>query len=428
MKKNILLALPFVFCTSVFGQVKTNSELKKMISESFGYFPKIKEAENTVSIANEKLQSVSLSNNPDIRFNSGYNYIMPEISFPINGKEIQFQPVNNLAAAVGSNYTLFDFGKLKASVEKSKLGIKIAKDNIQLVKAGLANQIAAVYYNIIYFQKAISIQDSMILFYLAAKQLAENKFKNGEALNLDILSLKANIDAEKNNKIDLESGLKKQVNLLNYITGTEKIDGKDFDFEIEDINPEAGISIAEQNNPVFKIARDQIIQSKSEIDIIKLQNKPSIAVNAATGIRNGYVPDVNELRFNYMAGVSFNFPIYSFGKTKQQIKLQESYVKQNELSKISLASTYKKDIEQAKVDFYNNTEKIKNSYSQIDAATMARKITFSRYQNGVATYLDVMAAATQVQKATLSQLQYQYQLCVSKITLANLLGYEYWNN
>ena len=159
MKKNILLALPFVFCTSVFGQVKTNSELKKMISESFGYFPKIKEAENTVSIANEKLQSVSLSNNPDIRFNSGYNYIMPEISFPINGKEIQFQPVNNLAAAVGSNYTLFDFGKLKASVEKSKLGIKIAKDNIQLVKAGLANQIAAVYYNIIYFQKAISIQD-----------------------------------------------------------------------------------------------------------------------------------------------------------------------------------------------------------------------------------------------------------------------------
>jgi outer membrane protein TolC len=219
----------------------------------------------------------------------------------------------------------------------------------------------------------------MILFYLAAKQLAENKFKNGEALNLDILSLQANIDAEKNNKIDLESGLKKQVNLLNYITGTEKIDGKDFDFEIEDINPEAGISIAEQNNPVFKIAGDQIIQSKSEINIIKLQNKPSIAVNAATGIKNGYVPDVNELRFNYMAGVSFNFPIYSFGKTKQQIKLQESYVKQNELSKISLASTYKKDIEQAKVDFYNNTEKIKNSYSQIDESKA--KDNDNPYQN-----------------------------------------------
>jgi hypothetical protein len=410
------------------GQVKTNSELKKLINESFGYFPKVKEVENTVNIATENFQSVSLSKNPDIKFNTGYNYIMPEISFPINGKEIMFQPVNNVAASVGSNYTLFDFGKLKASVEKSKLGIKIAKENTALVKSGLANQIAAVYYNIVYFQKAIALQDSLIQFYLSSKQLAENKLKNGEALQLDILSLQANIDAEKNNKIDLESGLKKQQNLLNYITGTEKIGGKEFDFDIESIDVETGISIAQQNNPVFKIAGDQITQSKNEIDIIKLQNKPNIAVNAATGIRNGYVPDVNELRFNYMAGISFVFPIYSFGKTKQQIKLQETYVKQNELSKMSLASSYKKDIEQAKVDVNNNTEKIKNVSSQIDAASMARKITFSRYQNGVATYLDVMAAATQVQKATLAQLQYQYQLCVSKITLANLLGYEYWNN
>ena len=119
-------------------------------------------------------------------------------------------------------------------------------------------------------------------------------------------------------------------------------------------------------------------------------------------------------------------PLYNFGKTKQQVKLQETVVKQQELAQNTLAGTYKKDIEQALTDIKTNIERIRNTRSQLDAAKTAQQITASRYKNGVATNLDVTAAATNVQKAALTQLQYDYQLCLAKVELAKLLGYEYW--
>ena len=132
------------------------------------------------------------------------------------------------------------------------------------------------------------------------------------------------------------------------------------------------------------------------------------------------------MRFNYLAGISFNIPIYNFGKNKQQIKVQESIVKQATLNQVTIISNNKKDLEQANIDIKSNTVRIKNVKSQVDASIMTQKITTSRFKNGVATYLDVEAAATNVQKALLSQLQYEYQLCLAKLEWARIIGFEYW--
>jgi len=427
MMKNIsLLLVSILFSKFSFEQVKANNDLKTLINQSFSFFPKIQEVENTVKTGEEKLALTSLNKTPDISFSTSYNYIMPKISFPINGNEIQFAPVNNVAASFGTTYTLLDFGRLKSSINKAKADIEISKDNVKMTKNQLANQIAAIYYNIVYFKKAIIIQDSIIDYFRQNKQMAENKMKSGDMLQIDILNLQSNIDAEQNKKIELINILNKQLNLLEYTTGAKLSNGDIFDFDL-DMNA-INIGTAEANNPEFKLAKDKIISSQKDVDIAKLNSKPRLSLNAATGIKNGYVPDVNEIRFNYLAGLTFSLPIYGFGKTKQQIKFQESIVKQYQLSQTTLLSTYKKDIDQTMLDINSAAERIANTESQLQATKQAQQITASRYRNGVATYLDVTAAATNVEKAAFSKLQYEYQLCQSKVELARLLGFEYWNN
>ena len=426
MKNISLLLVSILFSKFSFEQVKANNDLKTLINQSFSFFPKIQEVENTVKTGEEKLALTSLNKTPDISFSTSYNYIMPKISFPINGNEIQFAPVNNVAASFGTTYTLLDFGRLKSSINKAKADIEISKDNVKMTKNQLANQIAAIYYNIVYFKKAIIIQDSIIDYFRQNKQMAENKMKSGDMLQIDILNLQSNIDAEQNKKIELINILNKQLNLLEYTTGAKLSNGDIFDFDL-DMNA-INIGTAEANNPEFKLAKDKIISSQKDVDIAKLNSKPRLSLNAATGIKNGYVPDVNEIRFNYLAGLTFSLPIYGFGKTKQQIKFQESIVKQYQLSQTTLLSTYKKDIDQTMLDINSAAERIANTESQLQATKQAQQITASRYRNGVATYLDVTAAATNVEKAAFSKLQYEYQLCQSKVELARLLGFEYWNN
>jgi outer membrane protein TolC len=426
MKNILFFGMLLLLSKSSFEQVKINNDLKTLINQSFSFFPKIQEVENTVKIGEEKLAMTSLNKTPDISFSSSYNFIMPKISFPINGREIQFAPVNNVSAAVGTSYTLMDFGRLKSNINKAKADIEISKDNVSIAKSQLANQIAAIFYNIIYFKKAIAIQDSIIDYFRQNKQMAENKMKSGDMIQIDVLNLQSNIDAEQNKKIELINNLNKQLNLLDYTTGSKLNNGELFDFEMD--YAAAGIAIAEANNPEFKLAKDKIVSSEKDVDIAKLNSKPRLSINAATGIRNGYVPDVNQIRFNYLAGLTFSLPIYGFGKTKQQIKFQESIVKQNQLAQTSLQHNYKKDIDQTILDINSYMERIKNTESQLMATKQAEQITASRYRNGVATYLDVTAAATNVEKAAYSKLQYEYQLCLSKIELARLLGLEYWNN
>lgn len=349
--------------------MNANAELKSLINQSFTNFSKVKEVENTVKTAEEKLKLNSLNKTPDVNFNIGYNFIMPKISFNINGREIQFAPTNNLGTAVSSNYTLVDFGRLKTLIEKSKSELLVSKDNVEIIKSNLANQIAAIYYNIVYFQKAIAIQDSIISYFKENKQWVENRLKSGDMIKIDVLNLDANIDAEQNKKIDLVNSLNKQFNLLEYTTGSKTANGKTFDFDIDD--SKIALSIAEQNNPEFKMVNDKIIVSKKEIDLIKLNNKPKINLSAATGLKNGYVPDVNEIKFNYLAGLSFVVPLYGFGKNKQQIKLQETLVSQNELAQKVIADNYKKDIAQILLDINSNKERLQNTKSQIAATKMA---------------------------------------------------------
>jgi len=216
------------------------------------------------------------------------------------------------------------------------------------------------------------------------------------------------------------------LNLLEYTTGIKQNTGKAFDFEINLTDANAALSVAQTSNIDFLLAKDKIKQSQSDLEIAKLGDKPFIALNAGAGVKNGYVPDVAEMRFNYAAGVSFTVPIYNGGKTKQQIKLQQNIVKQNELAVESLSSNYKKDIEQALTDIQSNYERINNTKGQTEQAVYAQQLAATRFKNGVGTNLELTNASTNVQRALLTTLQYEYQLCLAKVELARLMGYQYW--
>jgi outer membrane protein TolC len=132
------------------AQIICPAELTQLVNQSFTFFPKIKEVENEVLSSKEKLAVNNLNKNPDIGFTGSYNFVMPKISFPINGKEIQFAPINNLNGTIGTSYTLFDFGRFKANITKTKSELQFSETNVDAAKNELAYQVAAIYFDIIF--------------------------------------------------------------------------------------------------------------------------------------------------------------------------------------------------------------------------------------------------------------------------------------
>ena len=429
MKKIFLSSVSIaLFALQIQAQVQVNNDLKNLINHSFGYFPKLKEAENTIITAEDKIALIETSKNPNVSAEGSYLYLapVPTIALPGSPQLFKFAPNHNFNTSVNAHYILADFGRLKANVDRAKTDLQFAKDNIQLLKTQLAYQVATIYYNMVYLQKAISIQDSVLNFLNENKKVVQSKLKDGEALKIDLLNIQANIDNEENRKVDLKNSLQKQINLLNYTTGTNAVAGNNFDFNLLNVSNQVALDSSINNNLDFKIAKDKIDQANGDIAITKLNDKPNISMNGGLGFKNGFIPDIYKFQFNGLAGVTLNVPIYSGGKTKQQVKLQEHLVQQQQLAYESLNANYKKDIAQAMTDIQTNIERIGNTQAQIDQAKYAQDLAAIRFKNGVGTNLELTNSSTNVQRAEFSKLQFQHQLCASKLELAKLMGYQYW--
>jgi len=216
MKKiliSLTLLMPFAFV-----QAQTNNELKALISQSFGYFPRIQELQKNAEAADLRVNFNRSNYYPVVAGNGSYTYVTPLSKAVFGGNEFKFQPNNNYNFNIAVTQPIWDFGKTNALIAKSKAELLSANTNVEQARAQLASQVATVYYSIIYLKKAVAVEDSILAFLKENKAIVESRIKRGDALQIDATNIQSNIDLEENRKVDFVNSLQKQKALLEYAT------------------------------------------------------------------------------------------------------------------------------------------------------------------------------------------------------------------
>lgn len=425
MKKIVLCMVVLVSTyTSSMAQSLINGELKNLLNQSLQYFPKVKEVQQSVQLAEDKLTLTELNKYPDITMDASYAYVQPKIEVAFGEKTFQFAPVHNVSGALNGSYTLFDFGRLASNIQKAKLELQTSKHVAEQLKHSLFFQISQLYYQIIYAKKAIEIQNQVLQLLTENKTIIETQLKNGNAIQLDLLTIQSKIDNELNRKIDLETNLKKLLNLLNYATGVATISETQLSISLKNYTSDEAMQMALIHNPSIAIAKDKVNVTKADVAITKLNERPYVGMKASVGSRNGYLPQINDPRFNYNAGIGFSVPLFNGGKIKQQIKIQERSLALSETNVVAQIHDFEKDIQAALIDIQSNQARIKNAGTQIEQAALAQKLSVSKLKNGTATPIEITSTNADYQRALLNQLQYQYQLCNAQLELIKLMGVE----
>ena len=419
---NCILTIALLFSLQSIGQVSVNNELKELVQSSFTHFPKIRETENAILIAKDRIRQVELNKRPDITADASYSYIKPKIELPINGDKFQFAPVNNFNAALNGSYTLLDFGRIKAAIEQAKNELSFSEHNKENIQHQIAYQTASVYYYLVYLKKAIAIQDTILNTLNENKKILESQFKNGTALELDLLSIQSTMDGEENKKTELVSLMHKQEILLEYISGVSSTKGNAFDIKLTSSVDSNALDL----NPELIMLKDRLMQSKQDVSISELRNRPILGLRASMGSRNGYIPNISDMRFNYLAGLSFSVPLYNGGKFKQQVKVQQRMADQQGLYIESMKQTLNKDIKQSTNDLSAAQERLKRTSSQIELARAASKLAYNKLKHGTGTHLELTAANTNLQRSLLNQLQMEYQVCNAQLEIGRLTGIRFW--
>lgn len=424
MKKIFITILAF---TALSASAQTvPDDLKVMVQQTFDHHAKIKSMETRQRIAAGQIELSKANRLPTVNGAASYSHVYPVPKIQLPGSDFTFQPVpsENVNAGIEARQLLLDFGKSGSQIKQSQAEANLLGSQTTEAKDQLAYDVANVYLNIAYLYNNINVQEANIKLLEETERMVEAKLKHGDAIDLDLINTRVKLESYRNRKVDYVNSLQKQMATLEYLTGEHPKDSIHAGFEWPVSGPLTDQEL--NNNPAIRTAMEREKVAATGVEIAKAQYKPSLFLDAGTGFKNGYLPDIGVTKFNYNAGVSLSIPIFHGKKLRTQEKMAAQQVEVAKWNTQDVKSSLQKEVIQQQSDIAASKERLLTAESLLQQAQRALQLAQSRYKNGVITYLDLQNAQTSMLEAQLSKIQYQYQLSLSSLALLQLNGNEFW--
>ena len=420
----VFSVLAIVLNTSLAQDTLTIDQVLRRVLETH---PAIAQAEQNTHAAEARVLQSASALSPEVTTEASYAFLGPvaKLAFPGVG-DFRLYSANNYDAHIGGRYTVYDFGKVDAAVDLNRSRVQTSRDAVELTKSTLAYQAIRVFYAILLLERSIGVQNEQIEALRQHIDITKRRVSAGTATSFDVLTTQVRVAAAQNQKIDLETAAAKQRAILSQLLGLAsgsavRVRG-DFEQTSMPLNNDSLMQAAIRQRMELKLAHDAGLSAELQEKVSSLGNKPALKVNLTYGLKNGYIPNLDVLRGNWVAGVRAEVPIFDGGRTDHQQEEARALVLAEEAHKRDIQQQIRSDVEQAVTDVQSAAAKIPISEIQVQQAKEAVSIAKSRYEIGTVTNLDLLDAQTAESTARLGNLQALYKLILSKYELQRAIG------
>ncbi len=392
--------------------------------------PAVTTLDEVANAASGRLAQTRTGFLPQITGTATYTRIDPVVKIPLGGESFQIAPNNNYDAHITAQYLLLDFGKSDATVKVAESQVQTAKDNVVVTRRDLAFNAAQVYYNILFMRENIRVQNQEIASLQAHRNEMQKRVEGGVSTRFDVTTTDVRITQAQNAKIDLQNQLRnQQVQLARLLHKPAQADvpvkGR-LSFEPQPVDLNAELTKAFENRPEIKMARDAETTATLQQRLVERSNMPSLGVGAQIGAKNGYLPNLAQIKPNSVGVVQLSVPIYDGNKNKNQ------RVEALANSRSAVARTQdtqeqvRADVRQAVNNMEFSQARYDNAQQQVAQATDALTRAKGRYRYGVGQNLDVLDAETQLALARLALAQAMYNYTLGQYQLKRATGEQIW--
>ena len=369
---------------------------------------------------------------PQITGTATYTRLDPVVKLGfIPGQEpVQFNPNNNYDAHITAQYLLLDFGKNVATVRLSESQVQTAQDNVVVARRDLAFNAAQVYYNILFMRESIRVQDQQLASLQAHRNEMAKRVEGGVSTRFDVTTTDVRITQAQNTKIDLQNQLlNQQVQLARLLHKSAQADvpvrGR-LTFEPQPVDLAAELARAGENRPEVKLARDAEKTAELQTRLVEHSNMPYLGVGAQVGAKNGYLPEINTIKFNTVGVAQLSVPIYDGNKNKNQRVEALANARATVARTADMQEQIRADVRQAVNNLTFSQARYDNAQQQVAQATEALTKARARYRYGVGANLDVLDAETQLAQSRLSRAQAMYNYTLGQYQLKRATGEQIW--
>ena len=406
--------------------------LSEAVQMAIGSSLGMTEAQDEVEVAKGKYNEVASYAYPQLAGDASYTRIDPVVTISIPGSPVSIAtaPNNNYNGWLTLQQALWAFGRFSTTERVAESGIKSAEDNLDQYRAQAAYQTTQVYYTLLTTDESLRVEQDQLKVLEENLGITQKREAQGTATSLDPLTVRVRISSIQSQIADLTSTRIKQEavlrRLLGLPTGTHvnvvrPASGAPLPEELDSL-----VALASRQRPEAVVAKDAENTARLQIDAAKASNDPLLSANVTGGVKDGYFPDLNKPTLNWSGNVTFHVPILDGGRTHAQVDQAEADYRIAQAKTQDAILGIRSDVEQALADVQASRERLTLTNVQIEQAQQAYDIALTRYQNGVATNLDLLTAQESLEQAKLQQAQLMFQFELSQYNLNRAVGTPLW--
>ena len=392
--------------------------LKESIDTTLQNYPDVKSLQMKMKQSKLSHRSATADYLPQVNLNGQYNFTETYV-LPANGT---FHTLDDTGWNVGVNLKqkLWDFGKTTSKIASSKKDEDISKLSLMDFKALLAFKVKSFYKLMVVQREALNVRKKDLEAKKAYYAQAEALVKQGLKTTADASRfLSAVYNAEDNLAIAQASFDKARNSLSLYMD--RKIDANvtlENAVLQESFNADANVQKEVLNsNYTLKIENKNI-----EKNILLHKSAKAEHYGSIDAIASYNHFDTLNTYDATTAGIVVNIPLYSGGRVSAEAQKVEISAQISKEQKRSRELALKEELQNLLLDIKRYNKTISAKKAQLDSAQETKKVLDGRYKEGLATYIEVLDATSQVLNAKLGLLEAYYSRALSIDRIQYLKG------
>jgi len=414
MQKILLLASLFLY--SILGAQTLT--LENAIDKTLQNHPDVKSFTLKIKQSHASYKSAYADFLPQINLQANYNVIQTFV-FPVNGS---FNTLDDDGWDAGASLKqkIWDFSKTSSKVDASKIDEEISKLSLEDLKALLVYKVKSFYELMIVQNEAINVRkrdlEAKEAYYKQAKAFVEQGLKT----EADTSRFLSSVFIAKENLSNAQASYLKAKNSLSLYMGEKIADDIKLESSVLLNNITLNDSIEEeifQNNFQLKIQTHNI-----DKNLLLHKSTQASHYGSLDAIASYTHVDTLNSYDSKLLGLSLSIPLYSGGRTTaeaQKAAIASQIAKEQRASQELLL---REEVVSLLIDIMSYNKTIDAKKAQLLSSQETKKVLDARYDEGLATYIEILDATGLVLNAKLGLLEAYYLRSIAINNLDYLKG------
>ena len=326
-----------------------------------------------------------------------------------SGGDATITDVDPLTKSILIEQTLYDGKGRSADLEKSKIGMDLAKAKILKVEQEILYKAVEAYTGLIFTNKKLKINQSNISLLDRQVDTDQARLERGQITISDLAQSESSLAGAKAKFIEAKNDVMTSrlvyENVIGPIINSDDLnENSKPNIEIPKNLNEAN-DISKKRNPKLIIAKLEYLQSEKDIRIAESDMLPSASLSFEASQTENLSSTYNE-RDKKILKATVKWPFYTGGKNKAEVNKNRNIKYQKKLLLDNVINTNNTNVASAWSNFQSSKSLLDSVKSQVKAAEIANEGITVEYESGLG-------------RSTLDVIQSNSLLLDSKISFAN---------